>query len=78
MMRIQERTQNGAEGGLNREFVARLLKEARLIDAVRKAGYPENERTCDELGEKYGLGAEHIIAISKALKEQDAADDRTH
>jgi hypothetical protein len=53
-----------------------ILNDLNVVDAIKDAGFPEDEGTCDRIGEKHGLGAAEIAVLSKRLRER--TDPKTH
>ena len=64
--------------GLDSGFIERLIENADLIDELREYNYPEDSKTCDEIGKRHGLSDEQIRAASQRLRERDQAKGKIH
>ncbi len=47
------------------KIVLNLLRDKRLMTALKAAGWPTGEEECDKIGEGIGLGAEQVAAVAK-------------
>ncbi len=56
------------------ERVRVLMKDEKLLAALDAAGWPTDEKPCDIIGEKQGLGAEEVAAVSKLKHALMAAE----
>lgn len=50
---------------LRKNLEKNVLSHAGIKAALKDGGWPVDEKTCDEIGEQFGYGAEQIAAASK-------------
>jgi hypothetical protein len=53
------------------ELVDRIIKDKEILDDIKHSGFPDDEEVCDQIGERHGLGAAEIAALSKRLRKKN-------
>lgn len=63
---------------INEEYVQELARHSDLVLEIRRRGYPNDEKTCEEIGQKIGYGGQEVLRVAELLKERDQEKEGVH